>query len=87
MSTAMSLDPSPEFEEFSLVQNPTTTEYAEFELEESTHEEDLTERGLQHEPLLANRDSEEDSTLEDGMESKHYKLPSEGGTIFSSFVS
>lgn len=76
------------------VRNPaTTTEYAEFEFDDSfmlQEEEDLTEeRTQQHEPLLANtgEHSDEESLLEDGIESKHYKLPSEGGTIFSSFVS
>lgn len=54
---------------------PTTT-YADFEFEESEH----------HEPLLAH-ESDQDSMLDDDMDLKQYKLPSEGGTIFSSFVS
>lgn len=56
----------------------TTTAYAEFEFEDSAH----------HEPLLAH-DSDQESLLDDcDLELKQlYKLPSEGGTIFSSFVS
>lgn len=51
-------------------------EYTEFEFQDSP----------QHEPLLSNiGDSDEESTI-DGNEQKQYKLPSEGGTIFSSFV-
>lgn len=49
-------------------------EYSEFEFEDSP----------QHEPLLADHQSDEESSLDD--EQKQYKLPSEGGTIFSSFV-
>ncbi|KAI9365910.1 transmembrane amino acid transporter protein-domain-containing protein [Pilaira anomala] len=51
-------------------------EYAEFEFEDATHEE----------PLLYNQESDEESTLNDSLEQKQYKLPSEGGTIFSSFL-
>lgn len=48
-------------------------EYSEFEFQDS-------------EPLLANiGDSDEESTIESN--EQKYKLPSEGGTIFSSFAS
>lgn len=59
----------------SQVQPAPITEYAEFEFEDFTH----------HEPLLSN-ESDQESILDDGIEHKQYKLPSEGGTIFSSFV-
>ncbi|KAI9250402.1 transmembrane amino acid transporter protein-domain-containing protein [Helicostylum pulchrum] len=61
--------------------NTASREYAEFEFQDATHEE----RGQQHEPLLYN-ESDEESTLNDSLEQKQYKLPSEGGTIFSSFL-
>jgi hypothetical protein len=52
-------------------------EYTEF---------DFVDADQQHnQPLLAD-ESDEESSL-DMMEPKQYKLPSEGGTIFSSFVS
>lgn len=71
----------------SQVRNLEPTEYAEFEFEDS-NQDDLTERGQQHVPLLSSNDDsgDEESTLEDSMEQEQYKLPSEGGTIFSSFV-
>lgn len=64
----------------------TTTEYAEFDFEDASHESDENNH---HQPLLSNIDSEDNNDEEsilDSPEQKQYKLPSEGGTIFSSFV-
>lgn len=86
MTTSELLDPNSETEESQydsqVRKNTASREYAEFEFRDATHEE----RGQQHEPLLYN-ESDEESTLNDSLEQKQYKLPSEGGTIFSSFVS
>ncbi|GAN08377.1 transmembrane amino acid transporter family protein [Mucor ambiguus] len=63
---------------------PATTEYAEFDFEDASHESDDNH----HQPLLSNIDSsdEDEESLLDSPEQKQYKLPSEGGTIFSSFL-
>lgn len=64
----------------SQAQSSERIDYAEFEFQDSTQDE----QGQQNEPLLSYENSDEESTLNDSTE---YKLPSEGGTIFSSFVS
>jgi hypothetical protein len=51
-------------------------EYSEFEFQDSP----------QDEPLLARTSSDEESSIDSSSNEQKYKLPSEGGTIFSSFV-
>lgn len=72
--------------EYSAQSRPATTEYAEFDFEDASHESDDNNH---HQPLLSNIDSsdeEDEESMLDSPEQKQYKLPSEGGTIFSSFV-
>lgn len=71
--------------EYNAQSRPATTEYAEFDFEDASHESDDHNH---HQPLLSNIDSsdEDEESMLDSPEQKQYKLPSEGGTIFSSFV-
>lgn len=71
--------------EYNAQSRPATTEYAEFDFEDASHESDDNNH---HQPLLSNIDSsdEDEESMLDSPEQKQYKLPSEGGTIFSSFV-
>ncbi|KAL7320027.1 hypothetical protein PS15m_003098 [Mucor circinelloides] len=71
--------------EYNAQSRPATTEYAEFDFEDASHESDDHNH---HQPLLSNIDSsdEDEESMLDSPEQKQYKLPSEGGTIFSSFL-
>lgn len=60
-------------------------EYTEFDFEDSIHY-DVADGVQQYKPLLSQEESFDESDIEN-LEQKGYKLPSEGGSIFTSFVS
>ncbi|KAG1142508.1 hypothetical protein G6F37_004840 [Rhizopus arrhizus] len=59
-------------------------EYTEFDFEDSIHY-DVADGVQQYKPLLSQEESFDESDIEN-LEQKGYKLPSEGGSIFTSFL-
>ncbi|KAI8099949.1 uncharacterized protein BX664DRAFT_30590 [Halteromyces radiatus] len=61
-----------------------TTEYMQLDVDDS--ETTTPFRQSQHRPLLLDNEDDDDDSINSLEESKFYRLPSDGGTIFASFL-